>query len=305
MAAKSLTQPKDFYSYVPHALRIDGPYGDYIKPVNAVYAFVLKFLKFNLDWLRETSGQKMLLIKLPDAIVSISKRIGPATHIPGRMINNIAHFLTPLHRLGGYASPLIGFAEVGYKFPAMFVPSKEKVPYVAEAEGKTYQASFPLNSWEQGANRVLSAADWTLSFTRCFWYLWRMNHTTDEKFPLAGVATWAGRYISLKELYFEGRFLYETLWVGPQFKAGNEREKESNAQTPMKLASVELVGSLLRLSLAVVYLSVDVFKVLATRQQSPWIETALFCASIAPTFINPLANHYWPKLVTQPLYNRS
>jgi len=309
---KPLNQSQVVYSYVPHVLRIDGPYSDYIKPVNAVYEFVLMFLKHNLDWLKESNGQKILLIKIPHAIISISKRIGPATHIPGRVINKLAAILTPLHRLGGCASPFIGFAEVGYKFPALFAPSENRVEYVAEVDGKTYLANFPLNSWEQRANRVLSVADWTLSLTGCFWYLWSfgylwgMNHTADEKFPLAGIATWAGRYISLKDLYSEGRFLYETLWIGPQFKPtepnGDKKKSTPNVQTPMKLVSVELVGSLLRLSLAIVCLSVDIFKALAAKQQSPWIETALFCASIAPAFITPLATRYWPKLVTKPLY---
>jgi hypothetical protein len=196
---------------------------------------------------------------------------------------------------------LIGFAEVGYKFPAMFAPSAREVSYVAEAGGQTYQASFSLTSWEQRVDRASSVVSWTLSFTGCVGYLWKLNHTADEKFPLAGIATWAGRYMSLEGLYSEGRFLYETLWIGPQLPLSEDQRSKMGA----KLATVELIGSLFRLSLAIVCLSVDIFKALAAKEQSPWVETALFCASVAPAFITPLATRYWPKMVTEPLFNRS
>ncbi|HEX2578862.1 MAG TPA: hypothetical protein VHK67_00465 [Rhabdochlamydiaceae bacterium] len=282
----------------------------YVKGAITIYVYVQNFILYNLQWLKESSGQKTLLIKLPEAIVSISKRIGPATHIPGRMINAVASLLMPIQRLGGCASSLIGFAEIGYKFPAMFTPSAERISYLVEANDQTYTAYFPLNSWEQRADKALSVTDWTLSFTGCVGYLWRLNHSPNEKFPLAEIATWAGRYISLKGLYSEGRFLYETLWVGPQFKCPENKPTTknkpiTNPQPRMKLATVELVGSLLKLSLAVVCLSVEIFRALAVKRQSPWIDTALFCASIAPAFITPLATRYWPELVIKPIRNKS
>jgi hypothetical protein len=303
-------------SYLPLILRSNGPYGYYVRKVDSIYESVKEFLKHNLAWLKEAGGVKTLMIKFPDAIVSISKRIGPATHIPGKMINSAAGILLPIHKLGGCASSLLGFAEVGAKFPAMFNPSETQAKYVVkDADGNAYRAQFPLNQWEQRSNRALNIADWTLSFSGCAGFLWRLNHSADEKFPLASLATWSGRYMSLKGLYSESRFLYETLWVGIHLKYSDEQKKYIPVQyyddvqkkvilvKNPTLAKEELAGSLFRLSLSVVCLSVDIFKALAPKDNnSKWLDTAIFCAGIAPTFITPLAMRYWPKMVVEPLY---
>ncbi len=308
--------PGSFASYLPTQIRSDGPYGEYVDQVYSVYEYVRNFMLHNLAWLKEAGGIKTLIIKFPDAIVSISKRIGPATHIPGKMINSAAGILLPIHKLGGCASSLLGFAEVGAKFPAMFSPSDTQVKYVVkDAYGNAYRAQFPLNQWEQRSNRALNIADWTLSFSGCAGFLWRLNHSADEKFPLAALATWSGRYMSFKGLYSESRFLYETLWVGipqkydeasknyiPIQHYDKVQKKTIPVQNPT-LAREELAGSLFRLSLSVVCLSLDVFKALAVKDNnSKWLDTAIFCAGIAPTFITPLAMRYWPKMVVEPLY---
>ncbi len=262
-------------------------------------------------WLKETGGVKTLLIKFPDAIVSISKRIDPAT-LSGRTINTIADFLTPLHALGGCASTLLGFAEVGSKFPAMFNPFKTQVQYTARgANNDTYRAQFSLPPLERAIDKALSVADWAFSLSGCASYIWKLNHTADETFPLASsLATWSGRCMSLGGLFLEGRFLYETLWVGkPQtYKAVPEKHKPDlkeyhPIEKNVKVAWEEVAGSMLKISLSVVCLSFDLFKKLATKEnQSPWLDTAIFCAGLAPTFITPIAMRCWPKMVVAPLY---
>ncbi len=311
----STRPPAKSESWVPVYFRIDGPNKEYMEKVNAVYEYVRNFILHNLSWLKETGGQKTLLIKFPDAIVSISKHIGPATHIPGKMINFTAGILSPLHRLGGCASSLIGFAEVGAKFPSLFNPSEKQVKYVVTEGNNKYKAQFWLSTWEQRANKAQNVADFLLSFSGCAGYLWRLQHTPDEKFPLAPVATWSARYMSVKGLYFEGRFLYETLWVGAHRRCAGEEGKYAPIEryddtlrknVPVQnttLAKEEIAGSLLKISLSVVCLSLDLFKTLASNENnSPWLETAIFCAGIAPTFITPLATRYWPKMVAEPLY---
>jgi hypothetical protein len=305
--------PGSFASYLPLFMRSDGPYGEYVDQAISVYEYVRNFILHNLNWMKEAGGAKTLFVKFPDAIVSISKRIGPASYLPGKMINRVAEILIPLHKLGGCTSTLLGFAEVGSKFPAMFTPADSQVRYVVkDAHDKAYRAQFPLNQWEQRSNRALNIADWTLSFTGCSGYIWRLNHSADEKFPLASIATWSGRYMSVKGLYAEGRFLYETLWVGNHKKWNEDEQKyvpikyEKNKvilPENFSLAREELAGSLFRLSLAVVCLSLEIFKTLAAKgNQSPWLDSAIFCAGLAPTFITPIAMRYWPKMVVDPLY---
>lgn len=296
-----IDQTKSNTSQVPYYARINRE--NFLWGASSVYKFVKNFICHNLAWLKETGGAKFWAIKLPDAIVSISNRIDPAT-LSGRVINRAADFLTPLQALGGCASTLMGFAEVGAKFPALFSPYKTQVQYtVRSAKNDTYQAQFPLSPWEQKADKALSMADWALSLTGCAGYIWRLNHTADEKFPFASLATASGRYLSIGGLYFEGKFLYETLWVS---KPQQYHEVKKTYEPLKKSATVtreEIIGSALKISLSVVCLSLDIFKALAAKgNQSPWLHTAIFCAGLAPTFITPAAMRYWPKMVVEPLY---
>jgi hypothetical protein len=317
---RQATKPDPSSAYLPAIFRTDGPYGDIIRKVDWVYQSIMEFLTHNLNWLREPGGIRILLIKLPDAIVSISKRIGPATRIPGKIINSAAEILMPIHKLGPCASSLLGFAEVGAKLPAMLNPSlslsQRQVEYVVkDANGNSYRAQFPLNYWEQKSNNIQNIADWTISFTGCAGYIWRLNHTTAEKFPLADIATWSARYMSIKGLYFEGRFLYETLWVGDHQKStdGGQTyipivrwDSTKQVRAPVQNATViwqEVAGSVLRITLSVACLSLDIFKELAAKGNSSlWLNTAIFCAGLAPTFIQPVALRYWPKMVVERRY---
>jgi hypothetical protein len=296
-----MLQPTKPGSQVPYYAKIN--YENFQWLANSVYKFVKNFICHNLAWLKETGGAKFWAIKLPDAIVSISNRIDPAT-LSGRVINKVADVLTPLHALGGCASPLVAFAEVGSKFSALFSPYKTQVQYtVRGANDKTYKAQFPLASLEQKADKALGVADWALSFTGCASYIWRWNHSADEKFPLSALATWSGRYMSIGGLYFEGRFLYETLLVGKPQEYHATQEKYVPIKENATVAREEFIGSALRISLSVVCLSLDLFKAMATNgNQSPWLDTAIYCAGLAPTFITPVAMRYWPKMVAEPLY---
>src|SRR5579862_3557001 len=105
-----LVDPRVNASQVPHIVRSNGAYGEYaMKVVYSVYEYVKNFIAHNLTWLKETGGVKTLLIKFPDAIISISQRIGPATGFSGKVINIVTDTLTPLKNLGACASPLVGF----------------------------------------------------------------------------------------------------------------------------------------------------------------------------------------------------
>jgi hypothetical protein len=287
---------------VPYYARINGENFKWL--VNSVYKYVMDFIQHNLSWMKETGGLKTWLIKIPDAVVSISERVGPATHFSGKVINVVAEFLMPIKKLGDCASPIVGFAEVAFKFQAMFEPSKTEVNYVVkDADGNSGIAQFSLHYLEQKANKILSVADWSLSVTGCASYFWKSNHTSDEKFPYAPIATWSARYMSLKGLYSEGRFLYETLWVGPdpETRMSFRKKKYVVLENP-KAAWQEVAGSMLKISFSIACLSADVLKTLAvTESQSPWLDTAIFCAGVAPTFIAPVALRYWPKMVVEPL----
>jgi hypothetical protein len=308
-------------SQVPYYARINRENLEWL--ANSVYKYVMDFIQHNLAWLKETGGLKTWLIKIPDAVVSISNRIGPATHRPGKMINIAADMLMPLHALGGCASTLLGFAEVGSKFPAMFSPAESKVQYVVRDEQgkvvrdeqrKAWKAHFDLNYLDKIANKALSIADWTLSFTGCAGYIWKLNHSADEKFPLVPIATWSARVMSIKGLYSEGRFLYETCWVGNRHMFDKEKKVaisdadsdiEQDKIVPMPISTVaweEVAGSVLKISLSVACLGLDVLKLAAKESQSPWLDTAVFCAGLAPTFITPVAMRYWPKMAVEPLY---
>ncbi len=296
-----IVEPRYISSHVPYYARINSE--NFQSVACLVYEFVKNFIVHNLTWLKETGGAKALLIKFPDAIISISKRIGPVTCTSGKMINRVAEILTPLHALGGCASTLLGFAEVGSKFPALLSPFKTRVQYVVKgASEKTYQAQFPLKPWQQKADRALSVVDWTLSFNGCAGYIWRLNHTADEKFPLAPIAPWLPRCMSIGGLYFESQFLYKTLWVGNHLKYDAIQEKYKSIRKNTTVAWQEIAGSVLKISLSVACLSLDVFKLAAKENQAPWLDTAIFCAGLAPTFITPVAMRYWPKMVVEPLY---
>jgi hypothetical protein len=207
--------PGLFASDLPKNIRSDGPSGNYVDQAYSVYQYVRNFILHNLEWLNETSGKKTLLIKIPEAIVSISNRIGAATHIPGRMINFTAEILSPLHRLGGCGSALLGFAEAGKKYSPMFKPIATHVKYVVrDLDGNPYEAHFSVPEWQQMANKTQSIIDWVLSVTGCASYIWKLQCTDPkEQFPLAPLLTWGGRFMAIHGLYSEGRFLYETVWM--------------------------------------------------------------------------------------------
>jgi hypothetical protein len=311
--------PGSFESYLPIYVRSDGPYGPYLTEAKKVCGYVTIFIQHNLDWLREEKigAIKTLLIKFPDAIVLISNRIGPSTYLPGKLINRLAHILRPIHKLGPNASTLFGFVDVINKFDKMFEPSATRVEYVVKDGADIgYKAQFPLHRCEQISNRVGNIAVWALSVSGCAEYIWKLDHTPLEPFPLKSSVTCIGISLNLKGIYEESRFLYQTLWCTPKESIKDEEgeeifvpirrmslDKEKIVPVPgLRVANEELAGSLFRLSLSVACLSIDIFKALAVKDNNPkWLDTALFCAGLAPTFIAPLAMRYWPKMVVDPL----
>ncbi|HEY5235558.1 MAG TPA: hypothetical protein VIJ14_05225, partial [Rhabdochlamydiaceae bacterium] len=220
MAARPAPAPGSIESYLPSILRSDGPYGEYIVQVKAVCSYIKNFVWNNLTWMKEAGGQKSLLIKVPEAFVSIARRITPATHIPGRMINFFAETLAPLHRLGPCAKNFVAFADAGSKFPAMFEEPDRHYRYVVkDAANKNSLAQLPYNIWGQRACRAEAIVSWSLSVSECGNYLWKSSHPLAEgKAPFTDAAVWMGRYMSVKSLCFEGWFLYQTWWCGSHLR---------------------------------------------------------------------------------------
>ena len=98
---------------VPVALTRAGPNAAYIEKIHTIYVYVRAILSDSLDWLNSPGGQKTLLIKFPEVIVSIAHRIGHPISIPAKLLRDYAHFLRPLHALGGCAKPFLAFVEFG------------------------------------------------------------------------------------------------------------------------------------------------------------------------------------------------
>jgi hypothetical protein len=286
----------------------DGPYGYYVDKAYSIYEYVMNFILKELDWLKETGGQRTFFIKIPEAIVHISKRIGPTTSIPGKMLSKVADVLMPLHILGGCAKTFLAFVDVTIKFPGLFKkPQKDIIEYVViNKNNEPQKAQTPFNYWEQQANKAQVFADWALNLSECGSYVWKWrNPTSTKRPPFANLATWSGRYMCLKGLYFESKFLYQIWWEGKHLHY-NEEEQQYVPINGTVLAKEDLIGSMLKISLSVVCLSLDVLQTFAPKENRPfWLESAIFWTRIAPTFITPVAIRYWPNLVTKPLYAKA
>lgn len=292
MAVRSPQAPANAgSSMIPGYFRVDGPYGHYVVQVHNVFWALREFLRANAAWLREPGGQRALLIKIPEAIILIAKRMGPPASIPGKILYVAAKILAPLYALGGCAKPFLAFVEVG----TVKYENKERIDYVAvDEKGQHLQASLPLGYWSQWANRIENIASWSLSVAECGSFLWKYQYpaSLDRTF-FAIFAEWTGRFISIKLLISESWFLTKTLW-----KVQHIESKD----VTLTLAKREIVGSLLKISLALACLSIDLFQILAKNEYKPaWLDTALFWTRISPAFITPVVRH-WPTLVTKPLY---
>jgi hypothetical protein len=279
----------------PHVMKNNGTYGEQAKQAALlVCKYGRNFLEHNLYWLHNVGGVKSLLIKFPDAIVSISDRIGRETHFSGRVVNGFADFLTPVQVLGKCASPLLELAEAFSKFPAMFEPSDTEVEYIVrnsgDPTGNGYRTKFSIGPLGEIGNRVQSGADWAFSCTGFLRYMEKSGYTSVGKIPLAPIASWAGRIMYVKGFCSEGQFLYKTMW-------------KHNHSEGLKVAWEEVIGSLFRIAFSAAFLSLDIFDTFVPKEnRSPWLDTAIFCAGLAPTFIKPVAIRYWPKLVVEPLH---
>ena len=169
----------------------------------------------------------------------------------------------------------------------------------------TRRAQMPVDIWWQWSGVVQNVADWTISVSECEAYLRK------DSAQMAPFTTWGARYLSVKSLCFEGWFLYQTWWLGnhQRINAAGQPDSIRNVLPHVQsttLAKREIAGSLLKISLSVVCLSLDFFTKLNGKEQKPfWLEAAIFWTRIAPTFITPVALRYWPKVVTIPLYKRA
>jgi hypothetical protein len=273
-----------------------GSYAYYLDTIDAIYHNVMEFLRINYQWLKETGGQKTLFIKFPEVIVKLSNRIGPSTNLPGKLLNNFAYYAQPFVNLGECAKTFLSCVEVVTKLEGVFYPSKAPIDYVVVNEkDESFKAQLSIEEWVP-FNRIQSAADWMLSLAECEVYLRGGDRGAAYSSPFA---TWGSRYMSIKGLCFEGWFLYKTQWLGQPTRYNSATKKDEI----VSISRVCVAGSMLKISLALVCLSLDLFNTLGSKVNKPvWLETAMFCAGIAPTFITPMAFKYWPRMVVEPLY---
>jgi hypothetical protein len=302
---------------VPVVLTVEGPYGSYVTIAYKVGGYVKAILLDSVEWLSAPGGLKTLMIRIPDAVSRIADRRNPPVSLPGKMLFRFAHFIKPLRDLGGCAKPFLAFAEVAIKTKTLLTWSRPHNDYfVVDNLNRVQRAQLPLNIWQQGFNMAANAAHWIISVNECEAFL--SKRSGSEAVPyISSIAAWGIRYVSIKDLCFEGWFLYQTWWLG-----NHQRFREVNANNGIRkeyvhlrapiapdvqdttIATQEIVGSLLKISLAVACLSLDIFTQMAKRgNKSPWLETALFWTSLAPTFITPIAMRYWPNLAIKPLGN--
>jgi len=296
MAAQSPVKAPVSGPWVPIWFKLEGPYKDYayLKICHNVYNFAIEFWVQNWNWLKETSGQRVLLIKIPEAIINIAVRIGPATSIPKKVLHVVANFFMPIYKLGSCAKPFLAFIEVRTRFDAMFKKPDEKIDYVVlDAKGNYLKATFPLTHREQLAGRFENIASWTLSLSECGNYIWKFyNASAEDRPPFATFMSWTGRAMSIKTLVVEGRFLFQTWWAGKHVQIDKAT-----------LSKQSLAGSILKIFLAAMCLAIELFQYFAANQYKPlWLGSALFWTRISSTFISPVANRYWPSMVTTPLY---
>ena len=284
-------------SWAPIMFSLQGPNREYMLVAWKVVGYITFFLKVNIDWLKETTGQRILLIKIPEAIILISKRIGPGVSIPAKIFRSFANALMPLFGLG-CAKTFLSFVEVGTRFNGMFSQSETKIDYVVVDEsGKKTQAFLPLDWRAQWANRIENICHWSLSVSECGSYLWRLqNLSSTDLPPFSTFATWVGRYVSVKTLCYEGWFLYRTWW------RQGKHHTVVKVQDGASISKRDIAGSLLKISVAVVCLSLELFAYLVAKgNKSPWLETTLFWSRITPTLMDPV-NRYWSVMVTRPYY---
>ncbi|MBS0647961.1 MAG: hypothetical protein JSS10_01900 [Verrucomicrobia bacterium] len=291
------------FSYVPYH---DDIYRGYVTVRSYAEWFftehlVGKFILETLTSLNPSPGQKNLMIKIPEAIYKVAHRFEHSPAKAAHLLKSFAHTIKPLIILAPCAKSFLAFGETAGKVVPIFKQGQDKRRYVVfETTGdvqKPLQASYKLENWEQWLNKGELIAHWAISFCESeAGYQKMMNNGPSRLTTLARILS---PLVSAKILYMEGSFLYKTLQP-----AEDKHDVGAVDKKKAKLAKQEIYGSALKIALAVICLSLDLFNKFGSKEkQSVWLETTIFWASVAPAFVGTAAHFYWPKLVLTPLQN--
>ncbi len=288
----------------PKALQTNGSYGYYVKKVHSIVGFGKDFIVYNYNWLRDPTGAKSLLIKIPEAIVKISDRYSLSTSLSVRPFHFFAHYMKPIKGLG-YAKPFLAIMDSRSKIDYIVKPRTEIKYLLVDQKGVT-EETFVFTPFEWYVNLAGSFAEWVISVGETESFLHAAYGWTRR--PLVTpIARFASPVISLKTIYLEGSFLYKTIILrqmhGAKIAVLAEEKTAAAAAAEKTIPKEVIIGSLLKVALCVVCLSLDVFNNLAARESKPfWLTPAtIFWTRLAPTFMIPAAFYYWPKLVVEPL----
>lgn len=290
------------FSYIPYHNEI---YNGYVTVRSYAERFFIenllgKFIVETLTSLNPSPGQKNLMIKIPEAIFKIAHRFEHSSTAAAHVLKSFAHTIKPLIIMAPCAKSFLAFGEAAGKIVPIFKQGPEKRKYVVvDTEGvqKKLAASYELKSWEQWLNKGELIAHWAISFCESeAGYQKMMNNGPSRFTTLARVLS---PLVSAKTLYMEGSFLYKTLQP-----AEGKHDVSAADKKKAKLAKQEVCGSALKITLAVICLSLDLFSKFGSKEKQPvWLETTIFWASVAPAFVGTAAHFYWPKLVLTPLQN--
>jgi len=262
--------------------------------VNAIFWSTLMYLRTN-------NGAKNLLIKVPEAVHKVAHRYEHSTALPAQMLKKLTLWMKPLNILAPCTKAGLAFADVGAKFYNIFEPVKAQRHFVVlDKNGDKVRASYKFEKWEQWLNKGEVIAHWILSLSESEAGYRKIMNAGPARLCL--VTSIVSPLVSLKTLYTEGSFLYKAMWRD----ADNRHTKYTTTNPEAHIAPQEVYGSFLKITMAVLALSLDVFNRLAPKENKPvGLETAMFWASIAPTFVGLAAHHYWPELVITPLHKEA
>lgn len=289
--------PDSWYAMVPKELRTDGPYGETVAKVHEAFKPIKDFIVLNYKWCAKTSGAKAWFIKFPEAAVKIYHRFSASPSIPPKMRTLFNSYVGPFVEVTKGAKPFLSLLDVRKgidKIKASLQP--EIVKYVVVDDQQNYQkVEFSRSLWEQRASIAEAVSSMITSVAETESYL--------SKRPILGTFSQiASPILSLSTIYTEGSFLYKTVWLRQMKGAEKLTPVEVDAAAKIKVAPQQVAGSLLKVALSVVCLSLDVFSQMGQRANPPsWLGRAQFWAVIAVTLMPALAYTYWPKLVVEPL----
>ena len=305
---------KIWNAWVPSTLQTDGPYGWYVNKVHSAVGLGRDFIAYNVDWVKSFTGAKTVLIKFPEAVIKISNRFSASTALPARMLHFFAFYIRPIVYGVGCdkpglvdAKPLLAIADTINKRD-FYAPRKNPkcFEYVVLCEDKkSYKKeTYTYETWEWVSGYGKNASDWLLSVSESYAFI-RAVFNIKGPSSMDSIAKWSGRFISIQALSTESYFLYKTLWTRQMNGAKENSSAEQAAVEKNTVATEVIIGSIFKIALSIVGISMDIFNHMARKETKPyWLAPAMFWASLAPTFLVPTAYFYWNSLIVEPLIQK-